>query len=378
MNVLMICTEKLPVPPIRGGAIQTYINGVVGLLSKQHKITLLGRTDVDLPREEVVNGIRYVRVDSEGIFELYARGVIEFVRQNHYDVIHIFNRPRLVSLIREAAPNARIILSMHNDMFQPSKISNEEGRIAVEQTERIITISNYIGRTICEYFPQAVSKIRTIYSGVDLDRFVPYYQSNNARQIREQLRSNHNINSKKVILFVGRLSPKKGPHVLIRAMSVLRRSDAVLVVVGGSWYSENRVSDYVAYVRAIAARSPIPVLTTGYVPADQIHHWYWASDIFACTSLWQEPLARVHYEAMAAGLPFITTNRGGNSEIVMNNNGLLIENPEEPGEYVQKLNQLLSDRELGQRMGKNGRHVAEQHFRWNRVASEILAVWKRK
>lgn len=374
----MICTEKLPVPPIRGGAIQTYINGVVGLLSKQHKITLLGRTDVDLPREEVVNGIRYVRVDSEGIFELYARGVIEFVRQNHYDVIHIFNRPRLVSLIREAAPNARIILSMHNDMFQPSKISNEEGRIAVEQTERIITISNYIGRTICEYFPQAVSKIRTIYSGVDLDRFVPYYQSNNARQIREQLRSNHNINSKKVILFVGRLSPKKGPHVLIRAMSVLRRSDAVLVVVGGSWYSENRVSDYVAYVRAIAARSPIPVLTTGYVPADQIHHWYWASDIFACTSLWQEPLARVHYEAMAAGLPFITTNRGGNSEIVMNNNGLLIENPEEPGEYVQKLNQLLSDRELGQRMGKNGRHVAEQHFRWNRVASEILAVWKRK
>lgn len=378
MNVLMICTEKLPVPPIRGGAIQTYIAGVVGQLSKHHNITLLGRTDPDLPQEESIDGIRYVRVISEGILELYAKGVIDFVSRNHFDVIHIFNRPRLVGPIRKAAPDTRIILSMHNDMFQPAKISREEGLIAAEQTERIITISKYIGRSLCEYYPQAAPKIRPIYSGVDVNRFIPYSQSESARQARQRLREAHNLGSKKVILFVGRLSPKKGPHVLVRAMSELRHSDAALVIAGGSWYSDNKVSDYIAYVRSLAARSSIPVVTTGYVPSDQIQQWYSASDVFVCTSIWQEPLARVHYEAMAAGLPFITTNRGGNAEIVMNNNGLLVENPEDPSEYAQKLNLLLSDKRLCQEMGKNGRQMAEQHFRWNRVADDILSVWENR
>jgi len=43
MNVLMIATEKLPVPPIHGGAIQTYIDGVAPLLAKQHKLTIGAR-----------------------------------------------------------------------------------------------------------------------------------------------------------------------------------------------------------------------------------------------------------------------------------------------------------------------------------------------
>ena len=43
MKVLMICTEKLPVPAIKGGAIQTYISGVLPHLSSHHEITVLGK-----------------------------------------------------------------------------------------------------------------------------------------------------------------------------------------------------------------------------------------------------------------------------------------------------------------------------------------------
>jgi spore coat protein SA len=377
MNVLMICTEKLPVPNIRGGAIQTYICGVAQLLGRRHRLTILGRTDPDLPREETIDGIRYVRVESESFFDLYAKGVIDFLRQNNdFDIIHIFNRPRLVGLVREVAPNARIMLSMHNDMFNPNKISFREGEIAVEQTERIITISNYIGNAICSFFPQAKPKLRTIYSGVDLNRFSPWWKSDAARGVREKIRAEYGLSSKKVILFVGRLSPKKGPHVLIRAMSLLKHSDTALVVVGGSWYSDNRVSDYVAYVKSLAARSPVQVFTTGYVPADQVHQWFCSGDIFACTSLWDEPLARVHFEAMAAGLPFLTTARGGNPEIVVNNNGLIVENPEDPYEYADKLNMLMSNPGKRKEMGSNGRALVEKHFTWERVANEILSVWE--
>ncbi|WP_018754273.1 glycosyltransferase family 4 protein [Paenibacillus terrigena] len=380
MNILMICTEKLPVPNIRGGAIQTYICGVASLLSKHHRITILGRTDPDLPLDEIVDGIRYVRVDSEGLLDVYSRGVISFLEHTteHFDIIHIFNRPRLVLPVRNVAPFSRIILSMHNDMFNPYKLHSSEGNAAIEQLERIITISNYIGTAICDYYPHAAHKLKTIYSGVDLDRFAPWMESPSALRARESLRAEYNLQNKKIILFVGRLSRNKGPHVLVRAMSKLNHSDAALVVVGGAWYSDNTISDYVAYVRALAERAPLPVITTGYVQAHDVHRWFYAGDVFVCTSLWQEPLARVHYEAMAAGLPFLTTARGGNPEIIVNNNGLLVTNPEDPSEYAEKLNTMLSDMNRARQMGINGRRLAERNFTWERVANDIRSVWEQR
>ncbi|CAJ1002106.1 MULTISPECIES: glycosyltransferase family 4 protein [Brevibacillus] len=377
MKGLLICTEKLPVPPIRGGAIQTYIAGIVNILGKHHNVTVLGTSDPSLPQEETRENVRYVRVNGQGVFELYAKEVVQYLRNNSYDIIHVFNRPRLVPLIREVCPRARIILSMHNDMFDPAKIEPDVAIKAIEETERIITISNYVGKVICELYPQAASKVRTIYSGVNLDVFVPWERSQTAKQIRNQLRSEYKLNGKQVILFVGRLTPKKGADVLVRAMNELsrRHSDIALVLVGGSWYSVDKVSDYVAYVRALAARSPVPVITTGYVPAEQIHHWFWAGDIFVCPSQWEEPLARVHYEAMAAGLPFVTTQRGGNPEVIINGNGLLVEQPENPQAFAEKLHTLLSNRDLQRRMGNAGRRLAEERFTWSRVAKEVLQVW---
>ncbi|MGZ9584867.1 glycosyltransferase family 4 protein [Paenibacillus marinisediminis] len=377
MNVLMICTEKLPVPNIRGGAIQTYICGVAQQLGRHHRLTILGRTDPELLPDEMVNGIRYVRVPSEGVFDVYVEGVVSFLNESAevYDVIHIFNRPRMVLPVRQSAPNSRIILSMHNDMFNPTKLRQDEGEAVIKTTEQIITISDFIGQEITRYYPQAEPKLRTIYSGVDLDRFAPWKESQASQQNRQSLRAEHQIGSKKVILFVGRLSRNKGPHVLVRAMSHLRHQDAVLVVVGGAWYSDNRVSDYIAYVRALAARSQLPVLTTGYVDAHEVHRWFCAADIFVCTSIWDEPLARVHYEAMAAGLPFITTARGGNPEVILNDNGMLITDPYNPLEYAEKLNQMLSNMDQCHQMGLRGRRLAEQRFTWDRVAQDILSVW---
>ncbi|WNC12658.1 glycosyltransferase family 4 protein [Brevibacillus brevis] len=377
MKVVMICTEKLPVPPVRGGAIQTYISGIVDVLGRHHDVTVLGTTDPSLPMEEKIRNVRYVRVNGQGVFETYAEEVVQFLRNQSYDIIHVFNRPRLVPLIREVAPRARIILSMHNDMFDQAKINPAEAAVAIAETERIITISDYVGRVIQSLYPEAAPKLRTIYSGVDLQTFVPWEGSQAARKIRQELRSMHNLGNRQVILFVGRLTPKKGADILVRAMNDLQKhhSNIALVLVGGSWYGVDKVSDYVAYVRSLADRSPIPVITTGYVSSEQIHQWFWAGDIFVCPSQWEEPLARVHYEAMAAGLPFVTTKRGGNAEVIIGNNGLLVEEPENPQSFSTQLNKLLSSRDLQRQMGAVGRRLAEERFTWDRVARDVLQVW---
>ncbi|WP_101846899.1 glycosyltransferase family 4 protein [Halobacillus sp. Marseille-P3879] len=378
MKVLIICTEKLPVPAIRGGAIQTYIDGAVPTLKQEHEITILCRSDEELPNEEVRDGIRYFRVEG-GLLEVYRENVLAFLQSTseEYDLIHIFNRPRLVNGIRELAPDSKIVLSMHNDMFKPEKIDPQEGALAVQNVDKIITISNYIGETIKGFFPEAAPKLQTIYSGVDLERFAPSY-SQKARQMRDKIRQEHGLTSKKVILYAGRLSPNKGIDVLVRAIPELaeKHDDIALVIMGSKWFSDNSVTDYIAYVRALAERLPIPVIQTGFVSPDLIQEWYAAADIFVCTSQWQEPLARVHYEAMAAAIPIVTTNRGGNTEVMeYGKNGFVVENPSDPGEFVQHVSYLLSNPSKREEMGRYGRSLAEAHYTWDRVVSDIRSVW---
>ncbi|MFF3021347.1 glycosyltransferase family 4 protein [Gottfriedia sp. NPDC057948] len=376
MKILMVCTENLPVPPVLGGAIQTYIAGSLPYLSKVHDITVLGVNDPSLPDEETIDGVNYVRVPGK-VLELYREGVVEYIKGNQFDLIHIFNRPRLVLPIRKVAPNSKITLSMHNDMFNIGKIAVDEANLVLEEVSSIVTVSDYVGNVIRELYPQSANKIRTIYSGVDSDRFLP---GNHPKMIstRNTLRQEYGLENKTVILFAGRLSENKGVDRLIRALPTLSKTfkDLALVIVGSNWFSQNNVTDYVAYIRAIAKKQDVPIITTGFVSPFEIHNWFAVADLFVCTSLWQEPLARVHYEAMAAGLPIVTTARGGNPEVIIpGENGLIVENPVDPDEFATKITEILSNKTIMKNMGIKGRELAVTKYLWSRVANEILSTW---
>ncbi len=250
MKVLMICTEKLPIPPVLGGAIQTYIAGVLPYLGKVHDITVLGINDPSLKDEETIDGIKYVRIPGK-IFEIYREGVVSHVSSHSYDLIHIFNRPRLVLPVRQLAPEAKITLSMHNDMFNLEKIDPEEATAVLSHVSNIVTVSNYVGNVIRTLYPQADPKVRTIYSGVDSNRFLPgdHWKM---QSIRKEIRKKNGLENKTVLLFAGRLSNNKGVDRLIRAFPDLakKHKNLALVVVGSNWFSQNDVTDYVAYVRS--------------------------------------------------------------------------------------------------------------------------------
>jgi spore coat protein SA len=377
MKILMICTEKLPVPPVLGGAIQTYISGILPFLSKYHEITVIGTSDSSLADKETKNGIYYVRVPGK-VFDIYREGVVQYVKERQFDLIHIFNRPRLVKPIRSVASKSKITLSMHNDMFNLDKIDPDEAKTVIKEVSAIVTVSNYVGNVISKLYPEASSKIRTIYSGVDSERFLPGSYSE-MQKIRSEIRKNHGLENKTVILFAGRLSENKGVDRLVRALPQLSKKfkDLALVIVGSKWFSQNDITSYIAYVKALANKQTVPVVATGFVKPDEIQNWFAAADLFICTSIWQEPLARVHYEAMAAGLPIVTTARGGNPEVIFSGqNGLIVENPEDPSCFADKITEILSDKSLMEKMGKKGRELAISNFGWKRVASEVLEVWE--
>src|SRR5690606_22637871 len=123
MRLAMVGSEKLPIPPIRGGAVQTYIQEVARLLAPRHEITLVGVCDDALPLEEVRGGIRYIRIKRRPNDPTsYARGLVQRMSRERFDVIEVFNRPLNVLPLHKACPGSRFVLSLHSEMFRESKV----------------------------------------------------------------------------------------------------------------------------------------------------------------------------------------------------------------------------------------------------------------
>ncbi|MEK4198962.1 glycosyltransferase family 4 protein [Cytobacillus sp. FSL K6-0265] len=373
MRLALICTEKLPSPAIKGGAIQMMIDGVVPFLSKEYNLTIFSVTDPSLPDNEVRNEVQYIRLPPES----YEMDIAKILTEKRFDIIHVFNRPLNIPLYKKASPSSKFVLGLHNDMLAEKKVSLENGKEIVNAVERIVTVSEYIKRTVVERFPEAESKTKVVYSGVDLLEYPPVW-SEKGKQIREEYRQKYNIGEKKVILFVGRLTKNKGPHLLIAAFKAIakRHPDTVLVIAGGKWFSDDGINNYVRNLKKLAEPLGDKVIFTNFIPASEISNIFLMSDIFCCSSQWQEPLARVHYEAFAAGIPIISTNRGGNAEIVSHKEtGYLIEKYDQVSEFAKGMNFYLKNPDAVNKMTRNARELVEANFQFHHVASRLTNVY---
>lgn len=374
MRIALIATEKLPVPPVRGGAIQIYIEGILPYLTRHHEVTVYSIADEQLPPESVLADSRVVRLPSAR----YHQNVAQALREAEFDVLHIFNRPAWVADFVEAQPGARRILSLHNEMFQPDKISAEKATACLEAVDKVVTVSSFIAEGVAARYPQAGEKTKVVYSGVDPEIYLPRWHPR-ARSARVKLAHRLGFDPDvPVVLNVGRLSPKKGCHLILQAMETVheRFPEAVLIIVGSKWYGTTEWDKYGHHLQKLAAEQGGRVFMTGFVPPNEVPRYYSSADIFICASQWSEPLARVHYEAMAAGLPIVTTRRGGNPEVVDGlGNGWVIDEYNDPVVIGTHLALLLEKRELAEEMGRRGRELAEERFNWKRVAGELLEIY---
>lgn len=374
MKIAIVCTEKLPVPPVRGGAIQLYIDGILPYLSTRHYITVFCIADASLPDRELTSNPRFIRVDSRD----YLENVKKELSGRYFDLIHVFNRPKWIMELSSTAPDSKFMLNLHNEMFKPKKIPVLEARKCIQRVEKIVTISDFIGRGVTALYPEAAPKITTVYSAADIDRIRPVWSNSALTSLRSAMKEKLGIQDKRVVLYVGRLSEKKGTHILLQAMQeiVSRYPDVILLVVGSKWYGKNEVDDYVSLLHRQAATLGSKVVFTGFISPQDIDKYYACGDLAVITSQWEEPLSRVHYEVMAAGLPIITTNRGGNAEVVAGQGtGIVIDDFNNPAAFSRAISYLLSHPDEARMMGAKARALAERKFHWERVGKDILRLY---
>jgi spore coat protein SA len=177
-----------------------------------------------------------------------------------------------------------------------------------------------------------------------------------------------------VILYVGRLVPQKGVHVLIEAMKILQeRNVQVVCKVVGSSHAGGIRNKMTPYVRSLRSQSSPNIQFEGFRTATEIAQEYRSADIFCCPSIWQEPFGIVNIEALACGLPVVASRVGGIPEIAAGGGIRLVE-PGSPIELAGALQTLIEDRDLRVRTGAEGLHSFRRRFTWPVICSELREI----
>jgi glycosyltransferase involved in cell wall biosynthesis len=173
-----------------------------------------------------------------------------------------------------------------------------------------------------------------------------------------------------IILFVGRVFKEKGVDHLIRACALLKQ-DFNLVVVGDGWDLERCKS--IAHDLGLQDK----VDFKGFLPSKKVARLYQQSRIVAVPSVWPEPFCLTGLEAMSYKKPVVAYDSGGISQWLRNGkNGFLVERLSGKG-LAEKLDLLLKDVSLAEKMGNEGYNIVRDKFTFKRHLDELEELFEK-
>jgi glycosyltransferase involved in cell wall biosynthesis len=235
-------------------------------------------------------------------------------KQSKISIIEIHNRPEYVSILKKNFPNAKLILTFHNDPLKlRGSVRHVERENILKNCEKIIFISKWIKS---RFFSKISSNIRNnyelIYHGI--------FKKKNIDVSKKE----------KNILFVGKLNESKGYHIFCEVAKRFKKNnpDWNFIAIGNE--SRKRIFPEPKIVKEI-----------GYLDNKNVLNFYEKSEVAIGNSVWDEPLGRIAIEASSRKCCPIISNVGGLIEskdigIVLKKNN--VEN------IVKVLKKLTSDK----------------------------------
>ncbi len=299
------------------------------------------------------------------------------------DIVHIMNLSEFVPLVRARLPKTRIVLHMQCQWLEQLDAAVIEPRI--NAADLVLGCSNFIAAGVRRRFPSLAQRCRHIYNGADIALF--------ARPASLQPKS-------KQLLYVGRLAPEKGVHVLLDAFRIVlaHHPDAHLELIGPEMVIPREVllpvcddphvheiepyfrpGKYAELLRAKVSEFPsgsISFFNKGMKFIELVPH-YQSASIFAFPSVWEEPFGMPLVEAMASSTPVVATRGGAFPEIVEDDkSGLLVERSDMQG-LADAILQLLSHPNQRDAMAQAAFERASTMFSWDRIAQNLLEEYER-
>ena len=229
---------------------------------------------------------------------------------------------------------------------------------ALNKSKRILTVSEFTKNDIIEQFKIKPDKIEVIYEGVaNLAKgrdslFVAKLDNN------EVLRD-YDINYP-FLLYVGNAYPHKNLDFLITSFKKVyeKKNNLRLVLVGKEDYFYKNIKQLVE--KEFSNIQDKPVIFSGYVPDDKLEIFYKKALVYVFPSLY-EGFGLPPLEAMAKGCPVLSSNVSSMPEILAD--AALYFNPRDEQDFLNKLDLILKDRDLREKLVKVG-EIRCQKFNW--------------
>jgi colanic acid/amylovoran biosynthesis glycosyltransferase len=282
--------------------------------------------------------------------------LVDWMRRKRLAHIHMHFSSNVGLLARRLSPmRASVTIHGPDEFTEPASFYLRE---KIEAFDLLCTISEYGQSQLMRFSEHAQwRKFRVCRLGVDPALYAP-------RPFRENP-------SPAQILFVGRLAPVKGPHILIAALDFLvREGRAVHVKFAGDGPHRAELE------RDVAQRGLHEHVTfEGWQNADGVLALYQQADIFALPSF-AEGIPVVLMEAMAMEIPCVTTCITGIPELIRNEVDGLLVTPSSDKQLAAAIGRLLDDPELRVRLGKSARQRVLQDFDLGRNTALLAAAFR--
>ncbi len=235
-------------------------------------------------------------------------------------------------------------------------------RWSAKRSRAMIVVSESLKRSACRVTGVAPERLTVVYNGVDLDKFNTHHSNSDVLPVLRKGGAHAGC--------VGRLHPVKDHACLFRAIDHVRQfvPNVHLSLIGdgplrrelSDLQSDLGLRDHISF---LGQRDDVARLLPQF-------------DVFVLSSL-SEGISIALLEAMAAGLPVVATNVGGNPEVVQHGvTGLLVP-PQDSRALADALLQVLSDPEARQAMGRKGRERVEAHFSLSAMARHYGQIYER-
>jgi len=300
-----------------GGAERFVERAMAALAAEQVELTLLARS---WPAGAATGTWRLLRCDPYYVGRVwrdwgFARAVCAAVKAESFDLVQsherisccdvyragdgvhcqwLINRKRALGLLGRSA--------LALNPYHWYTLAAEKRMFLNPALRAVICNSNMVKDELRRHFGLAEEKLHVIYSGVDLDAFHPRLRQTWRARKREELGIAADA---MVFLFVGSGFRRKGLPQLLRALGSVR--DARLVVVGAD--------KELPRLRREAARSGLAERVHFAGGQQDVKPWYGMADCFVLPTLY-DPFPNAALEAMACGLPLITSLQCGAAELV--------------------------------------------------------------
>lgn len=365
MKIALVC----PYDWSRPGGVKDHVENLARYLHEDHEVRILAPASepVHDPRVASPAGrpvpVRYNRsVAPVAWSPLSGRYIVEALRDYQPHVTHVHEPiAPMVSVAVSAFARAPLVGTFHtwSDRKLAYRAVAPLARRAVGRLALRIAVSPAAQQYAAAAMRLPLGAFRVVPNGVDVPRFAK------AEPLPELMDP-----ERPLVLFVGRLEPRKGLDVLIRGFLRLRATvrRARLCVVGDGPERQRCQEMVPASIRP-------DVLFVGRVPHEELPRYHASADVFAAPATGGESFGIVLLEAMAAGLPVVASDIPGYRSVVQDGRQGRMVRPGDGIALAETLQALLANERLRIAMAAEGRETAER-YDWPVIGARIDELYR--